>query len=233
MDEALGEQMSKYVSNFRFFFATIFSWFLKSQNLLKDKKDNFKRALIISLIKCSIIDPYCLKLTKESASIELATVNIKEIDINNYGELKNLFYQQSTDYSVFVTSLLIKSSVASKEYMKELKLKLNGFTTAQTVNLHLVHNLCEFQAFYLSIVYVQELLDAIEPKTKNEPNTNQKSLDMIKMQYFFNASFLHNFIENLDHRVNPDLYVEEFLGRKSFFKFLYNDLLKLYDDMFQ
>jgi hypothetical protein len=43
---------------------------------------------------------------------------------------------------------------------------------------------------------------------------------------------LHNFIEELNHRVNPDLYIEELFGRKSLFKYIYLKLNNLFNEIF-
>ena len=229
MSEAFSEHLLKFEkSKFMYSFATMFSWFMRIQNLLQINLENCKRAFILSFMKCSIIDPYCAELKTKSISSEpISAVNIKVIETNVKDELIGTFFKQKSAYSEFIEILLIKSSLASNEYVKDLKIKLSVFTNTEkntSINLALIHHLCEFQAIYLSINYIQEFVNAIEP--------NMNTIDLFKLNYFFNASFIHNFIEQLNKRPNPDLYIEELLGRKSFFKFLYNSLLKLYDDMF-
>ena len=232
LNEALSEHLLKFSkSKLIYFFATIFGWLEKSQNLMQINFENCKRAFILAFMKCSLIDPYCAELKKQSNrgdSVAHASLNLKVIETNDNNELIDLFFEPKTVFSQFTSqSLLTKSSEISNEYVKDLKVKLSAVTSIEkntSINLALIHHLCEFQAIYLSINYIRELVNAIEP--------NVNTIDLIELNCFFNASFIHNFVILLNKRPNPDLYIEELLGRKSFFKYLYNNLLKLYDDMF-
>jgi hypothetical protein len=251
----LAYNFSKLSIKFKYFISSIFYW-LNSTNGNRDefqnelnliKNSNCVKAFLVSLIKCSIIDPVFEKFkslkksknendslqqdqpiryyetTYSDSNISLADQYLSDID--------NMFDKIRCD---------IISEESNYEYIKEIYLKLNSFCPSLVINnslisksssakankllnLRLVHCLCEFQSIYLSLNYAKEVLDLFNLSS---------SIDLLNIELFFNGTFLHNFIEELEHRVKPDLFIEEIFGRKSLFKFFYVELIKLFDKIF-
>jgi hypothetical protein len=210
------------------FFMVLNYWI---KNLTKvNQHENFKRAFLVSLIKYSLIDP-CYRVVKSFRDEAIgqkseSCLKIYDSTCSKFDESK--FY----DWSQNFTNRFLINNQENVGFLKELKFKLTNQFCMQTsslsdyhnhkieksVNLRLVHLLCEYQSIYLSITYLYECLN--------------KTSDLIDLIFFFNGSFLHNLIEDLEHRINPELYVEELLGRRSYFKVLYCELSSLYDRLF-
>lgn len=146
------------------------------------------------------------------------------------------------------------------DYLKDVKIKLNSFCPSfnyyesllkckkvnsklDKFNLKLVHFLNEFQSIYMSFNYVcdiyennaNDLNDELKTMTlekNNSQNSTSSVFRPLKLDEFFNASFLHNFIEELESRVNPDLYIFDLFGMKSLFKQIYCELLEIFNKVF-
>lgn len=209
----LNESITNFEMNqlLKYFFIVINHWIGLIKDLTPIKCDNYKRAFIVSLIKLAIIDQ-CLQKETNSTNLKVIDLTLKD----------NLLNEFKTDMLTF------NAKLTDNDYIKDLKAKLYSFTCTASnkiFNLKLIHCLCEFQAVYLSLNYIEEFMSATEP--------GLNSFKLIKLNHFFNASFLHNFVENLERRPHPDLYIEELFGRKSLFKYLYYDLLGQFNDLFQ
>lgn len=207
---SFGEQLSQHLSEFKLnlklknLFITIYFWLNLVRNLTDIKMDNFKRAFFVCLIKCDLID----KTSSNKSNNEL---NLNQIEANDVEKLTSNFMQS------------LRIDLDASDYLRDLKLKLSSFTS-KSFNLKLIHCLCEFQSVYLSLNCLQELMSAL--------HGDSNPIQLIGLDLFFNAAFLHNFIENLERRSHPDLYIEELFGRKSYFKHLYYDLMNLFNKMF-
>lgn len=199
------------------------------------KNANYIRAILVSFIKLSIIDPLIIKKPKNSNEEEknnnnnLKTMDRKIHFVEKYLSLE----KKNTTFEL--NSELISDTEQNYEYFRELKTKLNSYCpnfnqyqsalknasskkVEKFVNLKTVHFLSEFQAIYLSLSFVRDVF-------RNE----QCSFQLLSLDCFFNGSFLHNFIEDLESRVHPDLFIEELFGRKSIFKHIYYELKELLD----
>lgn len=146
------------------------------------------------------------------------------------------------------------------EYVREIKTKLNSFcpsfsfyenalkgqTNSGTsgfakkldkfLNLKLIHLLNEFQSIYLSFNYVCDVFDNHEndqDRAECDQNDSAKFFRPLSLDCFFNSSFLHNFVEELESRVNPDAFVFDLFGRKSLFKYIYCELSDLFNKAFE
>jgi hypothetical protein len=205
--------------------------------------ENYKRAFIVCLIKFSLIDPAFL-------SIKPLKPENREV-INAASSHKLKLYEQTDTSTVFeaytssgwtegvqqFTSAFLTDDVENVEYLRELRTRLAATfcptlieaaasvsnKTEKYLNLRVLHGLSEYQAIYMSANYLFEAV-LLDRGTAASP--------LLELDVFFNGSFLHNFIEELQHRVNPNLYIEELLGRRSFFKWLYYELSGLYDRIF-
>jgi hypothetical protein len=208
------------------------------------KNKNCLRAFVVALLKCSVVDKcyktmkHCLNETNKNANSAK-----KENTLRYFANESNLIKEYFTikEDEQFLNSLnqKITSNPDNFEYIKEVRIKLKEFCLLQNshkkptnankllrlFNFKLIHCLCEFQAIYLSCNYIQEVLNSL--------GTHQYLLNFLSIQSFFNGSFLHNFVEELERRINPDLYIEELFGRSSLFKHLYVELVEIFDQLFQ
>lgn len=244
---------SRLSESLKQWFGTIHFWMKWNDNnnmafkdLFKVKNENCKRAFIVSLIKSSIVD-VCYK--KFGSMINKSTVGsacssqLRTID-NTCEDvfLKNESYLLDEDFTSRLSEYIL-SDVANNEYIKEIKTKLAAFTPPLAINhsqvkrtnayklgsmfnLRLIHCLCEYQAIYLSLGYVQGVLNAFEPGLKS-------TIKLLDLSCYFNGTFLHNFIGELERRPSPDLYIEEFFGRKSLLKYVYMKLMMEFDSCFR
>ncbi len=105
--------------------------------------------------------------------------------------------------------------------------RTSAYKLGNMFNLRLIHCLCEYQAIHLSLSYLQGGLEAFEPSLRSN------TLELLELGCYFNGTFLHNFIGELDRRPCPDLYIEEFFGRKSLFKHVYAKLMDEFDQCFR
>ena len=174
----------------------------------KFKNLNSIRAFIVSFIKYSIID----------------SLNHDHFTDNN-GNLKVLKdkFQSFDDYFNYLQDINMNSS-DNLGYLKEIDKKLNEYekkTNEKKLNIKLIHFMCEFQAIYQSLAFIDEFFE------------NETKFELIKLNKFFNGSFLYNFSIELNSRVNADLFVEEFFSRKSVFsslyKFLFDSFIKFFN----
>jgi hypothetical protein len=255
----LAYNFSKLSIKFKYFISNIFYW-LNSTTVDNEDRDNVQnelimiknsncvKAFIVSLIKCSIIDPVFEKFKSLKKSNNESAINLNlAASILNYEKTYSdsnisLVDQYLSDNNNIFDKIRndIASDQSNYEYIKEISIKLNMYCPSLVINnsliskssnakankllnLRLVHCLCEFQSIYLSLNYAKEVLDLFNPKS---------SIDLLNVELFFNGTFLHNFIEELEHRVRPDLFIEEMFGRKSLFKFFYVELVKLFDNIF-
>lgn len=218
-DEATARHVSDFplVNELKFYFLVLFLW-LKNNN----DNSNYKSAFIVSLIKTLIIEPsYCL--SKSVTHSESLSIKVYEQD-----EFIDSFGKQDLNVSVKQFESYLKSA-ENCEYLKELRTKLlssfcpslsdNGISKSDRhMNLKVLHAMSEYQAIHLSVSFLFETLFDQTP--------------LIGLESFFNGSFLHSFTEELQRRVNPSLYIEELLGRRSIFKQLYIKLVDLYNQLF-
>lgn len=252
----LAYNFSRLSIKFKYFISTIFYWLNSAKNntdvfqneLNVIKNSNCIKAFLVSLIKCSIIDPIFekFKLLNKSKNDESAIDSLSSTIRNyetNYSESNiSLADQYLSDNDSMFDKIIcdIVSDESNYEYIKEISIKLNSYCPSLVINnsliskssnskankllnLRLVHCLCEFQSIYLSLNYAKEVIDLFDVKS---------SIDLLNIELFFNGSFLHNFIEELEHRVRPDLFIEEIFGRRSLFKFFYVELVRLFDNIF-
>ena len=214
----------------KFCFLSLNFW-IRVQTCEKSR-ESYKKAFLVSLIKSSVIDP-CYALIKNNSSVSSreSSVNLRAYDGDNetfQNEFTDRFFSMHGFVDEFCNECL--TSIENVEYLKELKLKLSvtfcpslvekASSGEKYLNLKIMHALCEYQAIYSSIVYLFEALFVGE------------EMKLLELELFFNGSFLHNFAEELQRRINPSLYIEELFGRRSFFKFFYNQLSIVYEKMF-
>lgn len=239
----------------KIFFAILYFWMKSGKDdqefkeLVELKNENFIKAFIVSFLKCTVIDPCYLKIknfySKEDKETGIkndqnSIVFYKSADKSLIDEYFSVSQDLSNDYLSEFKNIEILSDSNNFDHLKEIRHKLNSFSLAvnmsnnlinksssskleKLLNLKTVHSLCEFQAIYLSLLYVQDFLNL---------HSNSNEFNLMNLNYFFNSTFLHNFIEELEQRVNPNLYIEELLGRKSVFKYLYHELYDLFNKMF-
>lgn len=175
-------------SKLKYYFSALYAWIQMCANLDGVKTENFKRAFIVSLIKSCIYDK--LKLNSKSNGSNL---NLKLIDSNDNEKLTKEYLNNIENHNL-IPDLCLNNT----DYIKDLKTKFNTFISGNNriFNLKLIHCLCQYQTFYLSINCIQDFLDATQPNMI-------RPLKLVKLGNFFNASFLHNFITELDRRVQP------------------------------
>lgn len=236
-DKFKEKKMNEKIKNL---FVIIYYW-LNTEKINEDytilhdyKNGNFIRAFIISILKSAIIDPvYSLIKNKIEIPDKNAETLIKFE--NNDNSLINNFLSNDENSSSDVFDKVrqfLSSDKNNFSYLKEIRIKLKKFSTVMTqntiqtniasknqrfMNAKLVHCLSEFQAVYLSTWYVSTIF---------------KSLETIKLNNFFNGTFLHNFKQELDHKIKPDYFIEEFFGRQSFFNYLYKEFLSYFTEVF-
>lgn len=198
------------------------------------KSENYKRAFIVGLIKLSLIDRLSLRKSEkqqQTGSLLKKSEEDKPIDfINKYLCSDGNFSDFKADFDPQV-----EENQENNSYIRELKTQLNRYSPSSNyyqslknsnslsekyLNLRIVHFLCEFQALYSAFTSLQKLID------------DEKFFPFLPLNYFFNATFLHNFILELDRRVNPDLFIADFFGRKSIFRHIYLQLIELFDGLF-
>ena len=232
------------------FFCAIFFWLNCKSEISNEfsliKNENCIKAFIVSLIKSSLVDKCFTQIRNENNLVKL---NLDSLSMLQYEQkpsesLLDKYFSMKEDESncVYLNDLIkdILNNEINREYIKDIRMKLNSFSQSvlfnnninaskinRLLNLKLVHCLCEFQSIYLSLSYAEEGFKLCQI------NDNGLIFKLLNIQLFFNGTFLHNFIEELDQRINPDLYIEELFGRKSFFKCLYNELLQLFKDIFK
>jgi hypothetical protein len=230
------------------FFATIYYW-LNSDDSSQSgefeliKNENCVRAFLVALIKICLIDKCFFKLknlpTFPSFSQNPASICQYEQNYEKDTLLSRHFSPREDEASnEFLNSLsddLVKNE-SDHQYLSQIRVKLNSFSYSivinnnfsgskinRLLNLKLVHCLCEFQSICYSLNYMEEVIKL----------SQESFFKLLTMQSFFNGAFLHNFIEELEQRSDPDLYIEELFGRKSFFKFLYRELLDKFKSTFE
>ena len=229
------------------FYSTLFYWL---NSIVKDecnefestKNENCLRAFLVSFIKNSLVDKCFLKLrnsTRASFSQETETLRQYELSYEKDSIFSKYFSakEEEENSNEFLGSLInyLTKNESNYEYLTEIRQKLNSFSTSivinnnlngskinRLLNLKLVHCLSEFQSICFSLNYIEEVFQLLDINF----------FKLLSMQMFFNGTFLHNFIEELEQRSNPDLYIEELLGRRSFFKCLYVELLKTFKSTF-
>lgn len=145
--------------------------------------------------------------------------------------LKNPDYLADNDFASDINDYIL-SDRTNNDYIKEVRAKLSAFNPSFSLNhsqmkkssshklgtmfnLKLIHLLCEFQAIYLSLNYMQNSLKVLDVQTIQLP----------ELSSFFNGTFLHNFIDELGGRKYPDLYIEELFGRKSLLRHVYKRII--------
>ncbi len=220
----------------------------RESDLFRIKKSkNCKRAFIVSLIKCSIIDVCYQKFAdtpKQQQQQGLLTDLITNVDPQKHEFLSDTKYLASDEFTDNLNKFIL-AEPGHNDYIKAVYSKLNTFCPSFTINhsqvkrtgahklaalfnLKLIHCLCEFQAIYFSLSYVVEGLRAF-----GESELNYKSsFSLPCLDKFYNGAFLHGFICELESRTNPDLYVEEVLGRKSLLRHIYVRLASSFDEVF-
>lgn len=231
-------------SKMRIFFA-VFEFWLKWNDpqfveLFEVKNLNCRRAFIVSLIKCSIIDVCYLKfrsVNDNSTGKEPIRI-IKDVENNDF--LSNKDYMRSESLIEDINKYIL-SDYSNNEYIKEMSFKFKAFTPSFSINhsqikksseyklgrlfnLKIIHCLCEFQSIYISLGYIKDTLKTLDSELE--------AYSLPSMASFFNGNFLHNLIEELNHRKCPDLYIEEMFGRKSILKHVYVGLMNCYDQIF-
>lgn len=195
-------------------------------NVKKVKNKNYLRALIVSLIKSSILDPLHENLSKGHLNKDKHPVDLKNYDDSeavSSGYIKKYLTNTQSGIESLPDDIPINDN--NSEYLKGIISKFYSYnlSTGKSVNIKIVHCLSEFQSVILSFSYLQELAVAFGLPSK---------LELIDLNCYLNNTFLHNFIIELNHRTNPDLFIEECFGRKSFFKNLYYEFMGLFNEMF-
>lgn len=206
------------------------------------KSTNFVRAFFVSLIKLSLIDPCYEAIKAERSSLpaqksaETVGTSINSVEGDWTGTANRL------DFDYWRKKIV--DDAINDDYVKEMRIKLGQYcpsfnfyqnvfknSTANKLekylNLKTVHVLCEFQSIYLSWNYLVDAVEHLKLLT-----TTDQSFRALDLRCFFNSSFLHNFIEDLQRRSNPDLFVEDFFGRRSLFTHIYRELVSLYSGLF-
>jgi hypothetical protein len=191
------------------FYIILFYW-LQTHEAISQKFKNLNsiRAFIVSFIKYSIFDSM-------SGGQEIN-------DDENLKLFKDKF-QNFNDYYNYLKDINVKS-LNNSVYMNEIKKKFNDYENCENkkLNIKQIHFICEFQAIFQSLALVNEYFE------------NEMKFELIKLNKFFNGSFLYNFTLELNSRVNADLFIEELFSRKSVFsslyKFLFDCFIKFFNE---
>jgi hypothetical protein len=116
------------------------------------------------------------------------------------------------------------------EYLKDVYVKLNSYKEISNKHLvnsfKIIHSLCEFQAIYQSVFYLQRFFSSFF-------ESGADCGRFVTLHTFFNATFLANFNQELEIRSNPSLFIEELFGRKSILTSFYEFLFEKYSKLFQ
>jgi len=247
------QEAKKFNESIKNWFAVLNFWMQYSSSSISDEKElfrlkkqtNCKRAFIVSLIKCSIVD-VCYNKFADISKIKLshASTDLKITDMpQNHNLLNDTKYTVSDEF-IYNLNEFILADTANNEYIKTIQSKLNSFCPSFTINhsqvkrtgahrlaslfnLKLIHCLSEFQAIYFSLNYLLEGLGAFSDNKMSKKNFILPCLDE-----FYNGAFLHSFFCELEGRADPDLYIEEILGRKSLLRHIYVRLIACFDEIF-
>jgi hypothetical protein len=224
-------------------FAIIFYWLKSHKKGENDefsnpiKTENYIKGFIVSLIKTMAIDKCYFEIKAKNLLNQTSTESesIRKYEKNEDESIVNKYFSKSGDDSLVDDLLENKNNY---EYIKDLKLKMypycqsvfhcsnsNNNKLNKFLNIKLAHSLGEFQAIYFSVSIAQEVFGLIS-------NNNVDDFKLMKLEQFYNGTFLHNFIDELERRPNPDLFIEELFGRRSFFKHLYHEFINLFDKIF-
>lgn len=210
------------------------------------KNENFKRAMLVAFMKLSVIDP--LKIERPTRQPEQQSLSSLKKCERQIGFVENYLCRNSKEKAFQLASELTASSQENFDYLKEIKVKLNSFCPSfsfyenelknrkannklDKFNLKIIHFLNEFQTIYLSYNFVCDIYNDSNDEENNGSTTSDR-FRPLKLDRFFNGSFLHNFIEELESRVNPELYIFDLFGQKSAFKQIYSDLIDFYNKVF-
>lgn len=203
------KQLSSFSNlDVKMMFLIINYWLNTGDGVNQYKNMNAIRSFVIAFMKYSIIDVYFNRLSENKCDENDDTLKFYETS----QKCDSLNYDEIMKY-------LSENFIKNTAYLKSLHLKLNEFSIMHNsiVDYKYVHCLCEFQAIYFSLNLIYELED-----------DNR----LLKLNKFFNASFLYSLKIELDRRKDPDLYIEELLGRKSIFKLIYKLLFDLFLKVF-
>jgi hypothetical protein len=238
LSDSLSDRISKMTHlgpKLKNFFLMLNFWITNQSG--EKNNENYKRAFIVCLMKFTIIEPvYSLINSNVSNSSTTSHSSINKLkfyeESSDSSHLFNAYQNHNSNEFINEFTGMFSTDSENVEYLKELKTKLTASFCPSLVephatsgksdkylNLRVLHGISEYQSIYMSLSYLFEVVFVGESK-------------LLDLDEFFNGSFLHNFIEELQHRVNPSLYIEELLGRRSFFKWLYYELSKFYDEMF-
>jgi hypothetical protein len=237
-------------SKLKLLFASISYWLnsggLQQNKELSDVKNiNFVRAFVVSFIKLALIDPVWLQIRSSIIKVESDLTNQTLEWLTNFDnqttEKENLIKNYFSNHNEEATFLFkLKQDLTSTgdiEYFKRIHIKLDSFCPhfemakslvinkssgnkmKSLFNLKIIHCLCEYQAIYKSISEITQIVQSPE-------------LNLMSLTLFFNGAFLHNFVQELSGRVNPDLYIQEMFGRRSIFKVIYEKLMNIFENNF-
>lgn len=231
------KKMNQKIKNL---FVIIYYW-INSEKINEDykilhdyKNGNFIRAFIISIFKSAIIDPV-YQLIKNNVEIpDQNAETLIEFNNNNDSLINEFLSNDENNSSDFFDKVrqFLSSDKNNFLYLKDTRIKLKKFSSVmfqntkqnnlasknqRFMNAKLVHCLSEFQAIFLSTCYVSTIV------------TNLETINLI---HFFNGTFLHNFKQELDHKIKPDYFIEELFGRKSFFNYLYLEVFSYFVEVF-
>jgi hypothetical protein len=233
-DPLIGNLQSKKFSNFNEKVASLFSvifYWLKSHKSTDSyesqisnpiKAENYIKGFVVSLIKTLVIDKCYSEIKARNLLDQTSTESesIRKYEKKEDEFIIDTYFNKSESHSLANDLLENKNNY---EYIKEIKLKLypycqsvfhcsnsNSNKLNKFLNIKLAHSLCEFQAIYFSVKIAQEVFGLVS-------NNTMDNIKLLELEQFYNGTFMHNFIDELERRSNPDLFIEEFFGRKSFF----------------
>ncbi len=156
----------------------------------------------------------------------LVALNFEMIE-RSYGKeshdgFDSKIFTENFDLNVFLRSKEWK--VKNIGFLKDTFIKLSSFKTkALKYNFKFIHCLGEYQAVYQALFHFNRFFSFL---------FGFDLLNFVRLDEFFNGSFLHNFYAELQSRDNPGLYVEELLGRKSLLRCVYMGLFEEFVKIF-
>ena len=236
-----------------YFFALIHFW-LGSTQLTCCSKSNMVSALVLSFVKLSIIDSPLLATDAASQPALQVVVDTTKYQPTSDVPVLELFGSAiEGERAMSKAQALFASAQSNLEHVKAVGKKLAAFCSPiqlsdhmlvnktscankaqRLLNLGIVHSLCEFQAIYLSMDYVREAMSAwLAIEDARHTTAEAAIVELLDAELFFNGQFIHNFVQELERRPNPTLFVEELLGRQSLLRHVFVELVSLYNSVFQ
>jgi hypothetical protein len=193
------------VDKLRTYFLGLYFCFVQNHPdnaILKPMKNlNFIRVFLIALVKYEFVE-------------RLQTTEVDNTNTNDWEIFNGTF-----DLNLVDSSSSTGLNTQSLKFLNEISKKLNAFKTkSYKYNFKFIHCLGEYQAVYSALFNFNRLFSFL---------FRFDLLSFHTLDRFFNGTFLHNFFQELQTRIDPDLYIEELLGRKSLLKCLY---FHLYDE---